>query len=71
MQITTLRLPQDLLDRADELIPTVARIPEMAAGGEVLRSDVLRLALARGLAALETQATSNPPQARTRRSRKR
>jgi hypothetical protein len=48
----TLRLPADLLERADELVPIVAAYEDFQAM-RVSRSTVLRLALLRGLAALE------------------
>jgi hypothetical protein len=48
-----LRVPADLLHRADALAPRLNRLPEHAARGAVKRSDVLRLALVRGLDVLE------------------
>lgn len=50
--LTALRLPDALLARVDALIPILERTPEGAAAG-VSRSYVMRLALARGLDALE------------------
>ena len=50
---TALRLPSDLLERADALVERVAADPERAGTGMVTRSDVLRLALVRGLTTLE------------------
>lgn len=51
------RVPADLADRVDGLIPLVAADPEFGAGGLLgarpNRSDVLRLLLVRGLASLE------------------
>lgn len=57
---TALRLPADMLDRADALAPLVAADPERAGTGAVNRSDVLRLALAKGMAALERQYRKGP-----------
>lgn len=54
---TSLRLPQDVLERADRLIPKLQNSPELRAGaGEVTRSVILRLALLRGLDELERSA---------------
>lgn len=58
---TSLRLQQVLLDRADALIPAVAALPSSQAHGSIVRSDVLRLALSRGLDELEREYGSNPP----------
>jgi hypothetical protein len=52
---TSLRLQQVLLDRADALIPAVAALPSSQAQGSIVRSDVLRLALSRGLDELERE----------------
>jgi hypothetical protein len=54
----SMRIPLTWLDRADELTPRLelARPPEMALLGAISRSDVLRLALARGLAELERES---------------
>jgi hypothetical protein len=51
--IVTLRLPKALLQRADELVPKLRDNDEMMAMGRVSRSTVLRLAVLRGLEALE------------------
>jgi hypothetical protein len=53
--IITLRLPQALLDRADQLIDRLSRDEEAVLLGRVSRSIVLRLALLRGLEQLEGQ----------------
>lgn len=53
-KLITLRLPEDLLDRADRLVPTVGAAGDLAAV-RVSRSTVIRLALLRGLAALEQE----------------
>lgn len=49
---TTIRLPAELIKRADELVPMLEARPDLAAWQRVNRSTVLRLALARGLEAL-------------------
>lgn len=61
---TSLRLPADLSARVDALAERLAADPRLAAavGGRVSRSAVLRLALERGIAALE--ADTAPPSAR-------
>lgn len=53
--ITTLRLPQSLIDRADALIDRLAENEEALLLGRVSRSIVLRLAVLRGLEQLEQQ----------------
>jgi hypothetical protein len=74
--IITLRLPQALLDRADQLIDRLSRDEEAVLLGRVSRSIVLRLALLRGLEQLEgqhgvTPSTSSAAKkaAKTRRAR--
>jgi hypothetical protein len=52
---TQLRLTHDLLERADALIAIMADDPEVRALGMPTRTAVLRLAIARGLQALERQ----------------
>jgi hypothetical protein len=52
---TQLRLTHDLLERADALITVMAADPEVRALGMPTRTAVLRLAIARGLQALERQ----------------
>lgn len=55
MAQTTLRLPMALIERADALAGPLAALPAYAA--EPLdRSAILRIAIARGLAALEREA---------------
>lgn len=58
--IITLRLPQALLDRADQLIDRLSRDEEAVLLGRVSRSIVLRLALLRGLEQLEGQHGVTP-----------
>lgn len=53
---TPLRLDQEILERADALIPSVGKRPEFQAIGRVTRASVLRLAILRGLAELEAEA---------------
>ena len=51
--MTPLRLPQELLDWADRLLPQVAADPKLAAVGRITRSAVLRMALVKGLESME------------------
>jgi hypothetical protein len=53
---TGLRLPVDLLKRVDEVTDALNRDPETALRGGMSRSDVMRLALVRGLEAIEKQS---------------
>jgi hypothetical protein len=50
---TQLRLPRDLLRRAEALVPVLAEDPELRALGRMTKTAVLRLALVHGLEALE------------------
>lgn len=52
---TSVRLPADLVKRLDALIPKLERVPALAALGALTRSKVLRLALVRGVDALEAE----------------
>ena len=65
----TVRLPQDLLDRIDDLIDPVSELPEYRAL-RITRSVVLRLALDSGLEALEARLTTTKPMARGRKRRR-
>ena len=56
--IITLRLPKSLVDRADTLIDQLAEDEEALLLGRVSRSIVLRLAVLRGLEALEAQVAT-------------
>ena len=58
-----LRLPPELVQRAEGLVPLVAMDPKVAAIGRVTRSSVLRMALVKGLASLERQY--DPEQSKT------
>ena len=50
-----LRVPRAMIQRAEDLREAVTGAPEMSILPSVSRSDVLRLALLRGLEALEAQ----------------
>ena len=52
---TALRLEVQMLKRAELLVPHLAKDPLMRAIGQVSRSSVLRVALAKGLMALESE----------------
>jgi hypothetical protein len=54
--IVTLRLPKSLLQRADALIPALRTNSDIFVVGRLSRSVVLRLAVLRGLEAMETTA---------------
>ncbi len=51
-KLITVRLPAELLDRADELVPVLQEIEDFSVM-RMTRSTVIRLALVRGLAVLE------------------
>ncbi len=53
----SIRVPQSLIKRLDALIPTVAGDPWHHAASSVSRSDVARVALLRGIEALESGLT--------------
>lgn len=65
--ITTLRLPQSLVDRADALIDELAEGEEALLVGRVSRSIVLRLAVLRGLEQLEAQVGQRPKRSKAKR----
>ena len=52
---TPVRLPLDLLKRADALVPALDAVPELRTWGRVSRAKVVRLALLRGLVMLEAE----------------
>ena len=52
---TSLRLPAAFIQRADTLAERLKDVPELAATGDVNRSKILRLAIAKGLEALEAE----------------
>ena len=62
--MVSLRLPQQMLARADRLAEQLVDLAALMTSGELARSDVLRLALARGLEQLELEASE--PLARKR-----
>lgn len=49
----TVRLPQNLVDRLDQITPLLTNTPEFATMTTVSRSDALRLCVLRGLEELE------------------
>ncbi len=51
----TLRLPRHMLELADSVLPYAANQPELAITPTVTRSDVLRLAILRGLRLLDEE----------------
>ena len=55
MRNMNLRVPDGVLERADALIESIQENPDVSAVGPVSRASVLRLALLRGLNALETE----------------
>ena len=64
---TSIRLPEEFIRRADLLAQKLRHKPEMSAMGELTRSKVIRLAIAKGLETLEEQEffSENPYQARS------
>ena len=50
---TSVRLTSDILKRVDRLLPKLERDPERRALGKITRSKAIRLAIVRGLDALE------------------
>ena len=73
MDLVPIRLPAGVVARADALIEPMAADPKLAALGTVTKAVVLRVALVRGLEALEAeyQAAGDGPRhaARPRRSK--
>ncbi len=55
MATVPLRLPHDWLQRADDLAPILAEVPDLAWAGSMTRAAVLRLAIREGLNLLESQ----------------
>lgn len=69
--IVTLRLPKSLLQRADALIPTLRSNGDIFVVGRLSRSVVLRLAVLRGLEAMESSAPAKAaPTKPAKKSRK-
>jgi hypothetical protein len=56
---TQLRLPRDALERAETLIPLLAKHPEFRALGRLSKATVLRLAVLHGLEVLEQRVQRN------------
>ncbi|MBN1961709.1 MAG: hypothetical protein JW841_12260 [Deltaproteobacteria bacterium] len=53
------RIPHDLLERADKLVKPMSKRADLRVwGGKVSRSNVLRLALLKGLEVLEKETAS-------------
>ena len=52
---TSMRLPAEMLQRADDLIESLQQDPTLSMMGKMTRSKVLRLALSEGLKSLEQQ----------------
>jgi hypothetical protein len=59
---TQLRLPREALERADTLIPLLAKHPEFRALGRLSKATVLRLAVLHGLEVLEQRVQPPAPQ---------
>ena len=51
----SMRVPKELIERADALIPKLSKVPELSTWGRVSRAAVLRLVMLRGLEAIEAQ----------------
>jgi hypothetical protein len=68
--IVTLRLPKSLLQRADALIPTLRSNSDIFVVGRLSRSVVLRLAVLRGLEAMESATPKAPAKAAKKKSGK-
>lgn len=60
MKTIPVRLPPALVDRLDAVTPAAAAAPELATAGKVTRSDVLRLAVLKGLEQLEAEYAGHP-----------
>ncbi len=58
---TALRIELELLNRAELLVPVLRQDPLVRALGQVSRSSVLRIALAKGLDLLENETGTVPP----------
>ena len=60
MENINVRLPSAMVARADALLEVATAAPELATVGTATRSDVLRLALLRGLAVVEAELGTHP-----------
>jgi hypothetical protein len=67
--IVTLRLPKSLLQRADALIPTLRSNSDIFVVGRLSRSVVLRLAVLRGLEAMEEDTPVRPARSASAKKR--
>ena len=67
--IVTLRLPKSLLQRADALIPALRTNSDIFVVGRLSRSVVLRLAVLRGLEAMEETAPKPAPKPAKKRGK--
>lgn len=65
--LTPLRLPPELLEMAEKMLPLVTADPKVSAVGQVTRSSVLRMALAAGL---ESMQWKYAPKKKTGRGRR-
>jgi len=54
-ELQSARIPANLMARANALVPVLEGVPELAAFGRVTKSAVIRLALFKGLQALEDE----------------
>lgn len=52
---TTLRISEDLLSRADELVSWASTRPDLAPTGNATRATIMRAAILRGLESLERE----------------
>lgn len=66
-KLITVRLPEDLLAQADELVPIIGAAGDFAAT-RVTRSTVIRLALMRGIVALRDEFGVDPAPAGKKRA---
>ena len=53
------KLPMELVERADALVPVFEDVPEMRVWSRISRTAVIRLALLRGLESLEDEFASD------------
>ena len=53
--VLTLRVPPDLRQRVDSLVPKIESVPHIRAAGRVSRSSVFRMAVLKGVEALERE----------------
>ena len=68
--IVTLRLPKTLVERADALIPRLRDDDQLVVVGRISRSIVLRLAVLKGLEAMERDMPS-PPRSKAKAKKRR